>query len=142
MPHPTPTVETIFDRMTIGDCWEWGGHTTKGYGNVTVAGQQWRVHRLVWTWLVGPIPAGMELDHLCKNKRCCNPDHLEPVAHAENVRRGESGTPQRNRTHCPQRHPYDETNTYIKGGSRVCRRCKSIAEVNRQRRKRAAQREE
>lgn len=142
MPRPTATLETIFDRMTIADCWTWDDGTRNGYGVVKIDGRTWRVHRLIWTWLVGPVPDGLELDHQCRNKLCCNPDHLEPVTHAENVRRGESGTPQRSRTHCPQRHPYDEANTLVKNGRRICRRCKSTNEINRQRQKRVAQREE
>ena len=73
-----------------GDCWLWTGYITPlGYGTLTVRrlGRGFKAHRLVYELLVGPIPVGLELDHLCRNTRCVNPDHLEPVTHAENMRR-------------------------------------------------------
>lgn len=75
--------------IDIGDCWEWTrGRDGNGYGRARADGKMVYVHRQVWTELVGPIPAGLELDHLCRNPACCNPDHLEPVTHRENIRRG------------------------------------------------------
>lgn len=72
-----------------GDCWEWrGGRNMRGYGQYHV--DQWRTvqaHRYAYWLTVMSIPDGLELDHLCRNKGCVNPDHLEPVTHAENVRR-------------------------------------------------------
>lgn len=115
-------------------CWEWtGAINERGYGRTTWTedGIQRRVyvHRLVWLVERGPIADGLELDHLCRNKICCNPDHLEPVISAENVRRAESykigAALQRAKTHCPYGHPYDEENTYlIPTGGRGCRECK------------------
>lgn len=67
-----------------GDCWEWTAHVQEnGYGRWQ---NEW-AHRKVWEFLVGPIPKGLDVDHLCMNKRCVNPDHLEPVTRAENMRR-------------------------------------------------------
>lgn len=87
-----PLFFRIFDRVLIGDgCWEWSGATTpNGYG---VIGRGRRgegnvmVHRAAYEELVGPIPAGLHVDHLCRNRLCCRPDHLEPVTQAENNRR-------------------------------------------------------
>ena len=72
---------------------------------------------------VGPIKYPQELDHLCKVRHCVNPEHLESVAHAENVRRGNGGQNWAAKTHCPQGHPYDEENTRVISGRRVCRTC-------------------
>lgn len=69
-------------------CWEWQGWTNdKGYGYVRSEGRDQPVYRVMWRQVVGPIPEGYELDHLCLNPACLNPAHLEPVTHAENQRR-------------------------------------------------------
>lgn len=84
--------ERLFPRIEVGDCWVWLGNRERhGYGMVTINNKGRLVHRVLWEHLVGAIPSGLELDHLCRNPSCCNPDHLEPVTHAENVRRGFSG---------------------------------------------------
>lgn len=71
-----------------GSCWEWTGlKNVRGYGRINVAGTMQLAHRATYSALRGPIPEGLELDHLCRNPSCVNPDHLEPVTHAENVRR-------------------------------------------------------
>lgn len=84
--------QRIVDKLIIGDCWEWTGATTTGYGHISIghAGDA-LVHRYVYEALVGEIPEGLELDHLCQNPACCNPDHLEPVPKSENMRRGNKG---------------------------------------------------
>ena len=70
------------------DCWIWSGSRTReGYGHVNVGGTTTTAHRAVYERLVGPVPAGLELDHLCRVRACVNPDHVEPVTHLENVRR-------------------------------------------------------
>ena len=73
---------------TPAGCWEWQGALNQGYGVATCDGERGRVHRLVYARLVGEPPAGLDLDHLCRNRKCCNPLHLEPVTRAENLRRG------------------------------------------------------
>lgn len=71
-----------------GDCWLWtGSYTREGYGHVNVGGTTTTAHRAIYTALVGPLPRHLELDHLCRIRACVNPDHVEPVTHAENARR-------------------------------------------------------
>jgi hypothetical protein len=82
---------------------------------------------------MGAVPEGLELDHLCRVRGCVNPKHLEPVTHRENLMRGESWSAVNARkTHCPEGHPYDETNTYIDGkGRRRCRECARAYDLRR-----------
>lgn len=115
-------------------CWEWLGTISNrgGYGVFSLAGRRRYAHRYVYERLHGPVVEGKELDHLCRNRRCVNPNHLEPVAHAENVRRGSKenfdpdrlGRYQRSKMQCPQGHIYSKENTKINyAGRRVCRTC-------------------
>jgi hypothetical protein len=109
-----------------GDCWQWtGAYAGKGYGGTWLNGRHYRAHRAVWELLVGPISEGMTLDHLCRNRRCVNPAHLEPVAMRENIMRGEGvGARNARKTHCPLGHPYEGGNLYVApDGQRRCRIC-------------------
>lgn len=103
-------------------CWLWTGtKLASGYGVIVVHKRRYLVHRVSYTWFVGPISSGLELDHLCRNPACVRPDHLEAVTHTENVRRGLRG---RLITHCPHGHEYVPENTYRRpSGHRVCRTC-------------------
>lgn len=117
---------TITDAGYETPCWMWdGAFAGSGYGQDFYKGKKWRAHRSTYERLVGPIPAGMDLDHLCRNRRCVNPDHLEPVTRRENLLRGETRTARNAAvTHCPQGHPYTEANTYVRAsGARVCKKC-------------------
>lgn len=75
----------------LGPCRLWTGPPNHGYGQVLIAGRNYRVHRLVYTLRHGEVPVGLELDHICERKLCV--DHTEPVTHAENLRRLWHGPP-------------------------------------------------
>ena len=111
----------------LGECWLWTGALDRGgYGNAFRIGRKMRKpHQVAWElYNRALIPEGLAIDHLCRVHNCVNPSHLEPVTCRENLMRGET-IARRNgaRTHCPQGHPYDEANTSMKNGSRVCRAC-------------------
>lgn len=78
-------------RITVDPdscCWNWDKAAVGGYGVSSLDGKRSVAHRVVWTLLRGPIPDGLDLDHLCRNRLCVNPDHLEPVTRSENLLRG------------------------------------------------------
>ena len=108
----------------IGDeCWPWTAALDRGgYGLIKFGGASRRAHRIAYMLLVGPIQEGLVLDHLCRNRRCVNPAHLEPVTQEENARRGE----QAQMTHCIRGHELTPENTYVKpsNGRRGCLQCR------------------
>lgn len=111
-----------------GGCWEWQGSLTRGYG--TFAPKRFvllRAHRVAYELLRGSIPDGLELDHLCKNPSCVNPQHLEPVTHAENCRRGDGfGGRNARKDACDAGHPLSGANLYVDPkGRRQCRTCRA-----------------
>ncbi len=109
-------------------CWLWLASTSNGYGQISVDGHDRQAHRVAYEMLVGPIPQGLQLDHLCRTQICVNPEHTEPVTQRVNILRGVGITAQAAlKTECPQGHPYDEANTYVApDGARACRICKSV----------------
>jgi hypothetical protein len=110
-----------------GPCWEWtGARSSSGYGQIWVKPAKVVAHRFAYEQLVGPIPVGLQLDHLCRNRACVNPDHLQPVTQQINILRGSSVAAANHvKTHCPQGHEYTPENTYIhpKNNGRICRAC-------------------
>lgn len=117
-------------------CWLWNGYTNHdGYGRVSIGGKLQMAHRATF----GPVPEGMEIDHKCRVRCCCNPDHLEAVTHKVNVQRGlvpiVTAMRKLSMTHCKNGHEYTTQNTAIaKCGARRCRACH--AETERARRAR------
>lgn len=115
-----------------GGCWEWKAHRqNRGYGTFWTGTSKMLAHRVSWEWSTGkPIDDGLVIDHLCRNKACVNPNHLEPVTDYENrVVRGEARNGREELTHCLRGHPFDEENTYHyeRNGNprRVCRICQN-----------------
>ena len=120
-----------FIRGHPSRCWLWtGGVTPAGYGRVKWDHADVTVHRLTWEWKNGPIPDGLQLDHLCRNRRCVRPSHLEPVTCRENLRRG-NGWAGRNaqKTHCKYGHEFTDENIYYpptRPNQRNCRACNRL----------------
>lgn len=137
MGKPRPVLERLMEKTTPGlnCCVVFTGAHSATYGQIWWNGAQWLAHRASYALLVGPIPAGAVVDHLCRNRSCINPKHLEPVMQDENVRRsvGHVGARQSDKTHCQRGHAYDEANTYFVPGSghRQCRECNRISRRNR-----------
>lgn len=119
LPAGASVRDRLFNRLEIQPegCVVWTGAKARGHGRMTVDGRQVYTHRLMYEIFAGPIPESTELDHLCRNPACANVDHLEPVPHRENVRRGLAGDL---RTHCPQGHPLDGR---VGRGERYCKTC-------------------
>lgn len=118
-------------------CWLWtGAMSTGGYGRIMLTRPERRlcnVHRISYEIFVGNIPEGLDIDHLCRNRACFNPKHLEPVTRSENCSRGDSGKArgeqQRSRKKCSKGHLFSPENTFVRKRStgksyRVCRKCK------------------
>lgn len=119
-----------------GPCWDWTAALTNGYGVVQVGGRLQRAHRVVYEALRAPIPEAFELDHLCRNRACVNPDHVEPVPGVVNNARSESASAKHARqTHCKRGHEFTPENTYRRSRAhkveRFCREC--MRERDRQR---------
>jgi len=112
-----------------GDCWTWTACLNPdGYGQFWVSGRAVKAHRFAYEQMVGEIPAGLELDHLCRNRSCVNPDHMDAVTHKVNVLRGVGVTAMHAlKTECPQGHPLSGANLYPLPGGRTCRECKKAS---------------
>lgn len=128
-----------FDRSYTVDaatgCWVWSlSLDTSGYGRLRIDGRQLSSHRFAYQRFVGPISDGMQLDHLCRNRACCNPAHLEQVTLHENIRRGGPAT----KVDCANGHPLSGDNLVIRtSGKRACRICSNRSKLEYKIRKRA-----
>lgn len=113
--------------IKTGSCWEWtGAKNKKGYGHFCLNYDILKSHRVSYELFKELIPQGLQIDHLCKNTSCVNPDHLEVVTLQENIRRGNhtnKGIKNRLKTHCPKGHEYSGKD---KMGFRLCRICRNI----------------
>lgn len=150
---PAPPEERFWDLIepaAVEACWLWAGTTTGGYGRFCAGSRRTVIaHRWAYEHLIGPVPEGLQLDHLCQTRRCVNPWHLDPVPALVNVRRAPKH--HANTVECPRGHDY-ATHGFINAvGRRVCRPCnidyhrryhrehRDLANAQRQlRRKRAA----
>lgn len=138
--QPVPTREQRFWEKVdkTETCWLWTGTKTtlvadRGYGLFRVDGRQTTAHRFAYELAKGPIPDGLELDHLCRVRQCVRPSHLEPVTHYVNMMRGEGFAARHARqTHCKRNHEFTPENTSIEAtGSRRCITCRRERERRR-----------
>lgn len=114
-------------HLAEGPCWIWTAclYKQNGYGAVSYKLKAQPAHRVLYLLVLGDVPTGMELDHLCRNRACCNPAHLEPVTHQVNCKRGNASLLP---THCIRGHEYTEGSYYVTKKQRVCKKCHRLNE--------------
>jgi len=130
---PRNKYATNADRVRLSSaedasgCWTWQRTIHReGYGQVKIAGRTLLAHRFSYETFIGPIADGLQIDHLCRNRACVNPEHLEPVTPQDNIHRSPvaPGALNARKTQCPKGHAYDESNTYYAPScGRLCRTC-------------------
>ena len=122
-PKPIPPDESFWPKVDkSGDCWIWqGAPNGSGYGTFRKIG----AHRWAYENLRGPIPQGLHIDHLCRNRLCVNPNHMDLVTQAENLYRSPLtiATINGTKTHCKYGHPFDAANTGLSRYGRYCKEC-------------------
>lgn len=156
VPSDREYIEARIDRNDPGGCWLWTGHVNQeGYGLVCRrrGASPQRAHRFVFAVLVGPVPTGTEMDHLCHVRHCVNPEHLQAVTHAVNIspERAPSwiANINRDKTHCDYGHEFSDENTslvsIVRNGNhytlRHCRTCQRRRAAERAKRLRVARQE-
>jgi len=130
--QPLDLSSNMASRVAVDErgCWVWqGALNNKDYGQVSIGGKVRSTHRVAYELLVGPIPDGLHLDHLCRNRPCCNPAHLEPVTNKVNSERSERS----GRTHCIRGHLLSGDNLVIKlrPNGLTIRNCRTCANALR-----------
>lgn len=138
-------VERFHSKYKVNDetgCWDWTASKNHlGYGQYWDGKRRAKAHRFSYEALVGPIPEGLVIDHLCRNRGCVNPAHLEPVTQRRNVLRGEGmGAINARKTHCKHGHPFTPENTIKHPNGYGCRLCRNAATRRSLARKRARER--
>lgn len=119
-------LQKIMEKVQVTDnCWLWNGFVAPtGYGRVKIHYKFRHAHRVIYELLVEEISEDLVLDHLCRNRQCVNPNHLEPVTVKENIMRGVGlASINAKKTHCKRGHAFDEGNTYTLKNKRYCRIC-------------------
>ncbi len=144
---PGPTPRILYDEVPClvpnleGSCHVFrGGKTAAGYGRVSINDKECYSHRYVWERDVGPIPEGLEIDHRCRNRACCNVKHLRAVTHKVNLTENSVGACWQihaAKTHCPQGHPYSPENTRLYKNKRGwnCRSCRTCTRARNRKQK-------
>jgi hypothetical protein len=129
MKHTNRNAQFLSKIERTEGCWNWLGHLDiEGYGMFFHLRRSDRAHRVSYETFIGPIPDGLVIDHLCFNKACVNPLHLEPVTIKENTRRF-----YKTLVHCPNGHEYTPENVRIRAGTidtRVCKACDRVRVKN------------
>ncbi len=127
-------IKRILEKIEIvGSCWIYTGGLRRGYGKISINNKSVSTHRFVYEYYYGQLCPDLVIDHLCRNRACCHPDHLEEVTQKINVSRGLTGytkggsSGNAKKTHCKQGHEFNVKNTYIKkNGGRDCRTCNRL----------------
>jgi hypothetical protein len=142
MPPPN-TINTALARIIVREpsalptgCWEWTGHTNKGYGIISIRCKNYTAHRLIYQHYRGPVSDDMDLHHECENRICVNPDHLTPKTRRDHLMGHDNCIPaiESRKTHCSKGHPYSGRNlAYRKSGVRRCLTCERIRDANKPR---------
>lgn len=130
------------EPITESGCWIWEGRTDFGYGTAWFKQKRTKAHRFVFEVLKGPIPKGLQLDHLCRVRCCVNPDHMEPVSHRTNILRGIGHTAvNHKKIYCKRGHRLEGYNVmHIHAGNSILRSCR-ICSVSRTKQYRLAKKE-